>query len=353
MPHASRFVTALACLCLPSIAQAQFTEKFDASTEGFVGPSYTTSVGTFEQLVLDDGSAGQFAIEDASGATFSNGLGTRSPPNMLGVGGFAAGPGFNAPKVRSFRWLLPHAVTSLRFEMYHCTYGLSSNLRIDFMFQGQVVTTGSYATPIATLPPVMFPTSISTCSMLGGNWQVDELRFYNAGQQAQPRFTVAFDDIRMAVASCDAPPRICTGVGTAACPCGNTPLPGTEGGCLHSSGASALLSGVGTASIGADDFQASATAVPNTTMGMLIGSSTTMAPAAFGDGVLCVGPAITRIRVSPAVGTTIAFGGGIAAASGLTAAGTQRLQAWYRDAGAFCSSDNFNLSNGIEVTWAP
>jgi hypothetical protein len=35
-------------------------------------------------------------------------------------------------------------------------------------------------------------------------------------------------------------------------------------------------------------------------------------------------------------------------------AGTTRYyQAWYRDAATFCTTETFNLTNGIAVFWAP
>jgi hypothetical protein len=35
------------------------------------------------------------------------------------------------------------------------------------------------------------------------------------------------------------------------------------------------------------------------------------------------------------------------------AGATRTYQVWYRNAAAFCTSDTFNLTNGLVVTWAP
>ena len=43
----------------------------------------------------------------------------------------------------------------------------------------------------------------------------------------------------------------------------------------------------------------------------------------------------------------------ISATGAVSASGTRTYQIWYRNAAAFCTSQTFNLSNGLELTWAP
>jgi hypothetical protein len=39
---------------------------------------------------------------------------------------------------------------------------------------------------------------------------------------------------------------------------------------------------------------------------------------------------------------------------GLDVAGNLRTyQAWYRDSAVFCTASTFNLTNGVQLTWAP
>jgi hypothetical protein len=38
---------------------------------------------------------------------------------------------------------------------------------------------------------------------------------------------------------------------------------------------------------------------------------------------------------------------------GVVAPGTRTYQIWYRNAADFCTSDTFNLSNGVQLTWTP
>ncbi len=156
----------------------------------------------------------------------------------------------------------------------------------------------------------------------------------------------------------------CFGDGTqaTACPCGNS---GAAGHGCENSGASggALLSLDGFA---ADPDSATLVAsgiVPNA-LTIFLQASTRQAGAVFGDGVRCIGGALTRLYVASAsAGVANAPSAG-SLPLGLQSAflgdpianGTSRwYQAWYRDADAlFCAAPQgglSNVTNGVRVDW--
>jgi hypothetical protein len=78
----------------------------------------------------------------------------------------------------------------------------------------------------------------------------------------------------------------------------------------------------------------------------------------FGDGLLCAGGAILRMGVkfntggwsaNPSGGSPNVSVVGTVPASG----GTRTYQIWYRQANGFCTPATFNLTNGVQVDWAP
>lgn len=110
----------VACACAAS-ARAQSTFNFDSLPEGFAGTTLVTPVGTFQDLILDNaGTQGQFVIEETNavfGASYTSSL-----PNLLSVGAFAPGPAHQVTQFKSFRLLLPHAVSSIRLQRYQPYY---------------------------------------------------------------------------------------------------------------------------------------------------------------------------------------------------------------------------------------
>lgn len=78
----------------------------------------------------------------------------------------------------------------------------------------------------------------------------------------------------------------------------------------------------------------------------------------FGDGLRCVAGTTIRLGVvqGDASGNS-SFGGAwpssLSSLSGLPPNGGRRLyQVWFRDAGSFCTSSTFNLTNALSVDWA-
>jgi hypothetical protein len=76
----------------------------------------------------------------------------------------------------------------------------------------------------------------------------------------------------------------------------------------------------------------------------------------FGDGLSCVGGTLIRLGSSTNVAGASQFpevGDPSVSMRGLvTTPGSRRTyQVWYRDASVFCTTDTFNFSNGLLVTW--
>ncbi|MDZ4774173.1 MAG: hypothetical protein SGI72_13670 [Planctomycetota bacterium] len=157
------------------------------------------------------------------------------------------------------------------------------------------------------------------------------------------------------------PTPFCFGDGTGiACPCANNGAAGN--GCASSVTAlGGRLGSSGSASISADTFTLTSTNVPTGPGLFFQGTSQLIGGNGvfFGDGLLCAGGSIIRLGVVFAVANTASYPGGLTpnpiGSGGLNAIGDVRTyQEWYRDGDpGFCSSSTFNLTNGVQVTWAP
>jgi len=142
-------------------------------------------------------------------------------------------------------------------------------------------------------------------------------------------------------------------------PCGN---PDREAGCATSSGAGALLSVCGSASVTSDDLVLRARGVPAHEFGlMFMGGGQTQ--VAFGDGNRCVSSGATGVFRFPIARSSadgaltagpglVAHSLGFADAGRLRAGDTWNFQCWFRDPGGPCGSA-FNLTNGLEITFSP
>jgi hypothetical protein len=172
--------------------------------------------------------------------------------------------------------------------------------------------------------------------------------------------TVGAFDIMESGSPC-APPGtpFCFGDGSGtACPCGNS---GTAGnGCASSVNAvGANLASSGSASIANDTFVLTGSGMPSSSALYFQGTAQTAsgAGAVFGDGLRCAGGTVTRLGTKTNIGGTSSYpqaGNLSISVKGGNAAGNVRdYQCWYRNAAAFCTPSTFNLTNGMEITWAP
>ncbi len=144
------------------------------------------------------------------------------------------------------------------------------------------------------------------------------------------------------------------------CPCGNS---GANGhGCANSVAPSgALLQASGNASVSADTLVLSGASMPNSSALYFQGTAQTNGGlgSVFGDGLRCAEGTVIRLGTKanssgasqyPAIGDPPISVRGMIPASG----GLRTYQGWYRNADpTFCTSATFNLTNGVQVSWAP
>lgn len=156
--------------------------------------------------------------------------------------------------------------------------------------------------------------------------------------------------------------RFCAGDGSAsACPCGNTGAFGA--GCDNSSSTGgAELVARGQAHLNDDTVTLRVERLPMMTMVVLIQGTSRVnsgSGTAFGDGLRCAGGPVVRLGIRVSSNGTLSFGEEVTGDPALSTAGAvtgparRNYQAWYRDAQGFCTSSFFNLSNGVELRWAP
>lgn len=145
----------------------------------------------------------------------------------------------------------------------------------------------------------------------------------------------------------------------ASCPCGNGGAP--DHGCGNTSNlGGAALRASGTAVIGADSVLLLATGMTSgagSPVCTFAQSANLTAPAAFGDGVSCLGGPMVRLRTRATTAGSAAFGAGVpgdppvSVAGLVTFASTQHYQVVYRNAAPFCTSATFNVTSGVTIVW--
>ena len=155
----------------------------------------------------------------------------------------------------------------------------------------------------------------------------------------------------------------CAGDGSGtACPCGNAG--GAGRGCGHSGNAAgARLRAFGGASVSSDLVTLAVDGLPATAPTLLFQGTATVAGGAggvFGDGLRCAAGAVVRFPAREASGGLVSMGHGVAgdlpiSVTGLVPAGggARHYQGWFRNSAPFCTSDTFNTTNGVTVTWVP
>ncbi len=151
---------------------------------------------------------------------------------------------------------------------------------------------------------------------------------------------------------------VCLGLG-AVCPCGN----GNDGsngsaGCANSMQAGgALLTAGGTNSIQVGDLVLIANRLVPSRMGVFFQGNVVLNSGAglpFGDGLRCAGGGVRRLETVMADSSGVSSTTIHVALHGAVSPGmTQRYQLWYGDNSPSPCGTGFNLSNALEVTWAP
>lgn len=140
------------------------------------------------------------------------------------------------------------------------------------------------------------------------------------------------------------------------CPCGNL---GSSGhGCANSSSPDgAQLFASGSSSLADDDLTLRAEHSTPSQPGLFFQGSAQIAGGqgtVFGDGLRCVGGQVVRLQLVFATQSGVAESTISVASQGAASAGqTLGYQWWYRDSIGSPCAGGFNLSNAVEVTWAP
>jgi Tol biopolymer transport system component len=152
----------------------------------------------------------------------------------------------------------------------------------------------------------------------------------------------------------------CFGDGTGTnCPCGNNSAVGAGSGCLSSLGVGGRLTASGNPSITNDTLVLGGSGMPNSSALYFQGTAQQSggAGSTFGDGLRCAGGSITRLgtKVNASGASQYPTGGdsSISVRGGNAAGNLRTYQCWYRNSAAFCTTSNFNLTNGVQITWTP
>ena len=168
------------------------------------------------------------------------------------------------------------------------------------------------------------------------------------------------------------------GLGCTNCPCSNDAPAGTVGGCLNSSGLSARLASMGSASVSNDTLRFEViNANPNTFASLISGASRTPLPGGPAcppgsgvtsvalDGLRCVALSVIRhgARGTNAIGevgtTNAGWGppsgpvGGLVAQGAFAAGQTRYFQVFYREQAAMVCGTGLNTTNAVASTVAP
>ncbi|MBL8857447.1 MAG: hypothetical protein JNL28_02945, partial [Planctomycetes bacterium] len=208
----------------------------------------------------------------------------------------------------------------------------------------------------ATLCPTPGSTLESTVSTAVTCGQVITIQLGNFSATANITGTFTVSEVGT---SCDTPTTaFCLGDGTGApCPCGNTGAVGH--GCGSSAFAGgAILFSTGIASdetSGTDTLVLTATDIPGP--GLFFQSNGLAgAPINFGDGHLCAAVGIVRLGVVFPVAGVASYPGGLTPneihiAGGAVAGQTKHYQCWYRSVPGLCSANNYDLTQGLTLTW--
>lgn len=147
---------------------------------------------------------------------------------------------------------------------------------------------------------------------------------------------------------------ICLGDGSLlSCPCLNESQPGAGEGCANSQGHGAILSADGSNSVLCDDLLFHVAQARPNQPGMLIQGAALIA-VPFKDGLLCLGNPTERLEVLVAdqngAGTSV---GSVVNAGQAVVGETRYFQYWYRDPVISPCGFGSNLTNGLQLTWAP
>ncbi len=241
-------------------------------------------------------------------------------------------------------------------EWTHLAFVMDANNDVTFYMNGVNVGMVSGISPSNAPSPtwVIGGLRVNTTPHEFFDGKIDDLQVY-AGSLTDEDVAFIFANPGATLSGSGSGNGYCFGDGGGtACPCGNS---SATGGCANGSGVGATLTVSGQASLSTDTLVLSGTGLIPSQPGLYFqGNNAVNAGSGvqFGDGLRCAGGGVIRLQVRFASGagdsaTTISV-----SAAGLTAPGdVKRYQLWYRDPVTSPCGAQFNLSNGVEVTWGP
>ena len=139
-----------------------------------------------------------------------------------------------------------------------------------------------------------------------------------------------------------------------ACPCGNESAPGAGQGCLNSTGAGARIDWEGSASMAADDLLLIGEGLlPGQPALLFMGANKRATGQPFGDGLLGMWGTLTRLPIEFAAIDGTATWSDLHALGHWSPGTTRMFQLWYRDPAGLPCGSFFNLSGGLQVSFAP
>jgi len=202
-------------------------------------------------------------------------------------------------------------------------------------------------------PPAIFESGQSLALIgVGTGDELFSVRTSGNGPSAPADITLARFDATLAT--------YCLGDGSAtACPCGNAAPVGSLGGCVNSVGTVGRLVADGNPSLATDTVVLSASGLTNSNVLFFQGTTAIAggSGASFGDGLRCVGGAITRLAVQSASAGLASYPSAgdesVSLRGNVLGIGTRTYQAWYRSSQNFCTPATFNLTNAARATWVP
>ena len=148
------------------------------------------------------------------------------------------------------------------------------------------------------------------------------------------------------------------GASVSLCPCSNQSPVGDQSGCLNSTGMGGKLTGSGIASVGADTVVLHGSQMPPSASALYLQGSNTdggFYGTGLGDGKRCILGPVIRLGTKINSGGASSFGAGSdphVSVKGLVAPGaTKHYQIYYRNLAPYCTSETFNLTNGLTIVW--
>jgi hypothetical protein len=332
-----------------AVGAAAQDANFDSQPEGGLSQSYTEGGITFFNLDKNLGSAPDpFAIENATQDL--TGMPGFSAPNCLGFGGWSPGPGTGFSRVLSFDMTTGQVQNEAHLDLWDGgSYG-GNTISLQARMGATIVATDTQTVPNGGFIH-HYHFSVSGVSF-------DTLRIQGGGPSDNGVFFGVVDGVHIGTTSVGT--IFCAGDGSGtACPCGNASPIGAGTGCLSSLGLGAKLRSMGLASLSNDTLELEGEQMPNAPCLYFQGTARTNggAGSVFGDGLRCAGGSIVRLSTAINASGMSQYPTGaqpsVSVRGQVTTPGLRDYQVWYRNAAAFCTPSTFNLTNGLEITWAP